>query len=197
MDTDGHRYTGPRTTDYGTRGRQKAEAEVQASLRRQRIPEADEAEAGEVRFVACGEFVTGADWCRTKSWRLSRRFRWPASASPHRRANAPRWRPSGNASRRWVGRGLGLRRSICSAPAEEFGHGQVELRGQPLDLLVNRIGQLHFGSFHVGSLLTLWHSCKAKFPHGLSWDRGKAVAGRGQRGKGFSESSPVAESRVG
>jgi hypothetical protein len=53
--------------------------------------------------------------------------------------------------------GLGLRPGLVlddlfRGPAEVFGHAQVKLRGQSLDLLVSRIGQLYFGSFHVANL---------------------------------------------
>ena len=51
---------------------------------------------------------------------------------------------------------------LFRGPAEEFGHGQVELRGQPLKLLVSRVGQLHFGSFHMGNL-----------PHAVSFVQGQ------------------------
>lgn len=41
---------------------------------------------------------------------------------------------------------------LFSGLAEVFGHGQVKLRGQPLDLVINRVGKLHFGSFQGENL---------------------------------------------
>jgi hypothetical protein len=41
---------------------------------------------------------------------------------------------------------------LCGGLAEEFGHGQIQLRGQPFDLPANRIGQWQFRSFHGGNL---------------------------------------------
>src|SRR2546427_6161392 len=45
-----------------------------------------------------------------------------------------------------------LFRSLFGRLAKQFRDGDVELSGQSLDLLVNHVGQLHFGFFHAGSL---------------------------------------------
>lgn len=63
-----------------------------------------------------------------------------------------------------LGLGLGLAvHHLLSGFAEQFRHGQMELCRQPIDLLVNRVEQLHFGSFHSGSFMRRLVSSKDPF----------------------------------
>src|SRR6266478_8248248 len=81
---------------------------------------------------------------------------------PNRRAKSPEAAAFGESP---VAVGFALRLGLplddlFSGLSEEFGHCQIQLRGQPLDLLVNRIGQLQFGSFHGTAYLMLRVLCK-------------------------------------
>ena len=50
-----------------------------------------------------------------------------------------------------LGLGLALDQ-LFSSLAEQFRHGQVKLHGRSFNLLISRVGQLHFGFFHAGNL---------------------------------------------
>ena len=50
-----------------------------------------------------------------------------------------------NGSRHWSP----LLHQLLSSPQENLGHAKMQLISQPFNLLVERVGQLDFGTFHA------------------------------------------------